>query len=100
MKLIAKTEKGWLVDVTEDEIANVQGLPSTTDERWNYNLKPGDVFDVSKLFTGIYALANMSENLRQLGYIKDNFEKIEEYAKAVGIEFEDATKSSKYQPRR
>lgn len=47
MKIIGETDKGWICELTTDEIANFQGLDNTYRDRFK-NPKVGMVLDISK----------------------------------------------------
>ena len=48
MKIIAKTEFGWLLDGTDDEIATLQGL-NRIDKRF-HEPKAGDEFQITEIY--------------------------------------------------
>jgi hypothetical protein len=61
MKVIASTESGFLLDATQDEVANLLGLHS----KWSKGatVKPGDVLEISKIYRTFYEIRCTDKHL-------------------------------------
>ena len=65
MKVIGKTENGYLIDAKRDELANLQGMYSHYDD--NFRLNIGDEINIQPFFNmaeEAVRLRNRSDELR------------------------------------
>ncbi len=69
MKIIGKTERGYIIDISGDELANLAGYyaesqsPSAGYNRGPYNV--GDTVTVHKMYHQLYNLARISAQADQ-----------------------------------
>lgn len=78
MKIIADTGKGYILEATEDELANLMGYSSDFHRR-NYpegaeqfrrasgrKLVPGDIIPIKKMYDHLYTMANKEKELMEI----------------------------------
>jgi hypothetical protein len=76
MKIIGKNADGWIVDISEDELANLTGYYSHYSNVDGYK-KPaiGDIVQVSKMYHKLHEMADADK-------------RIQEYARSIEKYFE------------
>ncbi len=95
MKIIAKTESGYLIDVTKDEIATLQGI-SWVDKRFK-EPKAGDEINITRVYD---ILANLSydNDIKELKLASKQLEKLGEWLANYKSKLKETSKELKYQP--
>lgn len=95
MKIIAQTATGYLVDVSKDELATVQGM-SWVDVRFK-NPKAGDEIDINEVYSLLCSLTN-SNDIKELSRISENCGKISNWLETYKAKLEPV-KTLKYQSK-
>ena len=73
MKVIGYTEKGYMLDATKEEIANLIGFYSTYGEEFKKkSLGIGSEIDVSGMYKQLYGLAGKYDDIERA---KDNLKR-------------------------
>jgi hypothetical protein len=96
MNVIAQTKDGFLVDMTKNEIASIQGL-SWVDKRWKFP-QAGDSIEISE----VYDIVSDSFTKHEINQIKsqlDTLTKFYNWITAVHEKLADKKESLEYQPR-
>ena len=65
MKIIGKTNGGWILTASRTEVANLVGYYSAYDDGAT-KLKSGDEINVADMYRQLYYLANHQEELSKL----------------------------------
>ena len=67
MKVIGRTEKGYILDATKEEIANLIGFYSTYNEEYRKaSIKIGSEINVSAMFKQLYDLHWKHDDIKKI----------------------------------
>ena len=66
MKIIAKTDSGYLISATKESIANLMGYYSSYSDGFNRDLKIGDTIKISQMFTHLYTMKSLEKELAKV----------------------------------
>ena len=96
MKIIAKTESGWLMDATNDEIATLQGF-SRVDKRFKFP-EPGQEFSITDTYD---ILANLSydRDIKDIAYAHESLGKLHDWLKNYKSKFKEKSKVLQFESR-
>ena len=73
MKVVGYTEKGYMLDATKEEIANLIGFYSTYGEEFrNKSIRIGSEINVSGMYKQLYGLAGKYDDIERA---KDNLKR-------------------------
>ena len=90
MKIIGYTEKGYMLDATKEEIANLIGFYSTYSEEYRKSsIGIGSEINVSGMYKQLYRLAESYEDIERA---KDNLKRCIELLDIVNPLIEVSTK--------
>jgi len=79
MKILAKGKGTYIVECTDDELANLVGYYYASSA--NIDLSPGTVVEISKMYRSLYHMSQLKESFERtqktLDFIKNTLEIVE-----------------------
>ena len=92
MKIIGKTENGYIVEASKDDVANLVGYHGQYDTKYK-PLSVGDEILVSKMFRQLYELKNNQPELQKVvGTLRNLADLLEPVCPVIEAQIREAAK--------